>query len=88
MDFGEWLKDSDKEVQSAVSADLDRAFDGSNPRKAKLFPHYLDFKILQEQKQMVEGQKKLVYQTWVLTIATWILAIITGILVVVTWLKS
>ena len=80
MDFGEWLKDADKEVQSAVSADLDRAFDGSNPRKAKLFPHYLNFKILQE-------QKKLTYHTWVLTIATWFLAIVTGILVVITWVN-
>ena len=89
--FNDWLRDSDKEIQSAVDAGLDKAFDDSNKRKTRLFPHYINFKILQEQKALTEGQKKLVYQTRVLTIATWVLAIVTAIVTIalatITWMK-
>jgi len=73
MNFNDWLKDSDSKVQDAVNKNLDRAFDGSNKRKTNLFPHYLNYKILQE-------NKKLVRATWFLVIITWFLAIVTIIL--------
>ena len=78
MNFKDWLKDSDKEIQEVIDSNIDATFD--RQRVKIILPYYINYKVLQE-------QKKLIYQTRVLTMATWVLAIITIVLAIITWLK-
>jgi len=59
MALKDWLKNSKKEIDSAVKEDLDKM----NDRQKSLIPVYLQYKMLQK-------TQALVIVTWVLAILT------------------
>jgi len=71
MKFGDWVKNSSKELGNAIATDEVQNSDiwKSNLHKSQMLPYYIQYKMLM-------SNRKLVYATWGLAIAT---IILTGI---------